>query len=71
MKSRLFLPLGIVLLLGSVPRVRGASDPLPRSTPEAEGVSSRAIVDFVQAADKTVGRSQVVWRPYRSATHYD
>lgn len=54
MKSRLFLPLGIVLLIGAVPRMRAASDPLPRSTPEAEGISSQAIVDFVQAADKTV-----------------
>jgi CubicO group peptidase (beta-lactamase class C family) len=27
---------------------------LPRSTPEAEGVSSQAIVDFIQAADKNV-----------------
>lgn len=29
--------------------------PLPRSTPEAEGVSSRAILDFVNAADARLG----------------
>ena len=28
--------------------------PLPRSTPEAQGISSQAIIDFVQAADKNV-----------------
>ncbi len=31
-----------------------ASTPLPRSTPEAKGISSRAILDFVQAVDKNV-----------------
>jgi CubicO group peptidase (beta-lactamase class C family) len=30
------------------------ADPLPRSTPEAEGVSSRAILDFIEAADQNV-----------------
>ncbi len=30
------------------------SVPLPRSTPEAQGISSQAILDFVQAADKNV-----------------
>jgi hypothetical protein len=29
-----------------------ASQPLPRSTPEAQGISSEAIQDFVAAADK-------------------
>ena len=44
----------LLLLLGCIPwsDARGAS--LSRSTPEAEGISSQAIVDFVEAADKTV-----------------
>ena len=54
MKSRLILSAGIVLLLGAVPRARAASDLLPRSTPEAEGIPSQAVVDFVEAADKIV-----------------
>jgi hypothetical protein len=54
MKSRLILSAGIVLLLGAVPRARAASDLLPRSTPEAEGIPSQAVVDFVEAADKNV-----------------
>ena len=54
MKSRLILSAGIVLLLGAVPRARAASDSLPRSTPEAEGIPSQAVVDFVEAADKNV-----------------
>jgi CubicO group peptidase (beta-lactamase class C family) len=31
-----------------------AANPLPRSTPESQGISSQAILDFVQAADKNV-----------------
>ena len=31
---------------------RNAVQPLPRSTPEAQGISSAAIVDFVEAADR-------------------
>jgi CubicO group peptidase (beta-lactamase class C family) len=44
----------MVALLGCVtgPQAQGGS--LPRSTPEAEGVSSQAVVDFVEAADKNV-----------------
>ena len=51
--SRLLLPAGILLLLGAMPRAHAAG-PLPRSTPEAEGISSQAVVDFVEAADKNV-----------------
>src|SRR5277367_4892884 len=43
------------LILAAVPgTARAASQPLPRSTPEAEGVSSQAILDFVQAVDKNI-----------------
>ncbi len=42
------------MLLGCVPWANAGGSSLPRSTPEAEGISSRAIVDFVQAADKNV-----------------
>ena len=41
--------LGHLLLL--VSRVH-AANPLPRSTPEAQGVSSRAVADFLEAEDK-------------------
>jgi CubicO group peptidase (beta-lactamase class C family) len=34
--------------------LRGEGQSLPRSTPEAEGVPSQAIVGFIQAADKNV-----------------
>jgi CubicO group peptidase (beta-lactamase class C family) len=33
-------------------RVQASSIPLPRSTPEAQGISSKAILGFVEAADK-------------------
>ena len=32
----------------------GADSPLPRSTPEAQGVSSQAIQDFIETADKQI-----------------
>lgn len=54
MKNRLRLSAVIVLLLATMPRARAASESLPRSTPEVEGISSQAIVDFVEAADKNV-----------------
>jgi CubicO group peptidase (beta-lactamase class C family) len=54
MKSRLRLPIELVVLLGSMCCANAADRPLPRSTPEAEGISSQAIVDFIEAADKTV-----------------
>src|SRR5215207_6528957 len=47
----LFSALIAFLLLGLVPGVR-AADPLPRSTPEAQGVLTKAIRDFVAAVDK-------------------
>lgn len=39
------------VLVGSIPLAR-AGTPLPRSTPEAQGISSQDICDFVAAADK-------------------
>jgi CubicO group peptidase (beta-lactamase class C family) len=55
MKSRLLLPAVGAFLLATLPRAYAAAGgPLPRSTPEAQGISSQAIVDFVEAADKNV-----------------
>ena len=39
------------LLLAHV-RMAPAAQPLPRSTPEAQGVSSQSVGDFVEAVDK-------------------
>lgn len=44
----------VAMLFVAIPHVRAASAQLPRSTPEAQGVSSQAILDFVQAADKKI-----------------
>ncbi|MDQ2839642.1 MAG: beta-lactamase family protein [Acidobacteriota bacterium] len=41
-------------MLTAIPPAHSASDQLPRSTPEAQGISSRAILDFVEAADKNI-----------------
>jgi len=48
------LPLALMaaVSLGLSPRGGAAGQPLPRSTPEAQGISSQAIRDFVEAADK-------------------
>jgi CubicO group peptidase (beta-lactamase class C family) len=40
------------IFLTAIHPARAAAMPLPRSTPEAQGVSSQAIRDFVAAADK-------------------
>lgn len=37
-----------------MPQARAAGESLPRSTPEAQGISSQAILNFVEAADKNV-----------------
>src|SRR5207244_189429 len=47
-------PAVIALLLAAVGPLHGADIPLPRSTPEAQDISSQAILDFVEAADKNV-----------------
>lgn len=50
--SALALLLGTLLL--AAPGAHAAGGPLPRSTPEAQGVSSAAVLAYVEAADKTV-----------------
>jgi len=48
-------PLMPALLLGSfvavIPGARAANQPLPRSTPEAQGISSQAVCEFVASVD--------------------
>lgn len=52
MKPIPFLPaLGVAILLGAITPLQ-AAHPLPRSTPEAQGLPSQSIVDFVAALDK-------------------
>jgi len=49
----LVLPLIVASILAAViPPARAATMPLPRSTPEVQGISSQAVQDFVAAADK-------------------
>ena len=43
--------IGLLLLTVTLP-VSGAGQPLPRSTPEAQGVSSDAVREFIEALDK-------------------
>ena len=53
MKTRSLLsPWIVVISLAAIPYAHAANMPLPRSTPEAQGISSQAIRDFVEAADK-------------------
>ena len=42
----------LAFLLAAAHRAPHAAEPLPRSTPEAQGISSQAIRDYVEAADK-------------------
>ena len=49
--TRLPIIAATVLLVVGYP-AQAADLALPRSTPEAQGVSSKAILDFVEAADK-------------------
>jgi CubicO group peptidase (beta-lactamase class C family) len=44
--------LAVAIFLAAIPCTHAAGLPLPRSTPESQGVSSQAILDFVAAADK-------------------
>jgi hypothetical protein len=44
----------IALLFALTLRANAVSDALPRSTPEAQDISSEAILEFVEAADKSV-----------------
>jgi CubicO group peptidase (beta-lactamase class C family) len=53
MKSRSLLSaLILAVFLAPVPRAPASSLPLPRSTPEAQGISSQAIRDYVAMSDK-------------------
>ncbi len=74
-------PLLPLLLLSSVAL---ATNPLPRSAPEAQGVSSTAVLDFITAADAKVDvmnsfmlvrHGQVVaegwWTPYDAKTRHE
>jgi hypothetical protein len=52
MKARSIVSAWIVALcLAAAPLARAADTPLPRSTPEAQGISSQAVREFVEAAD--------------------
>ena len=54
MQAQSLLSKGMPLLLGVLLCVHAGAQSLARSTPEAEGISSEAIVEFVKAADKNV-----------------
>ena len=47
MKTKTLLPALIALVLAALPRAHAANAPLPRSTPEAQGISSQAISSLV------------------------
>src|SRR6478735_2788190 len=52
MKPRFPVPALVVAVFIATVRCTNAAQPLPRSTPEAQGISSRAIAQFVEALDK-------------------
>ncbi len=54
LKTKVLGPVLITILFAAMPPAHAADVPLPRSTPEAQGISSQAILDFVEAADKNV-----------------
>ena len=55
MKMRSILPLLVIgARLGLSPATRAADTSLPRSTPEAQGVPTQAIIDYVDSEDKQV-----------------
>ena len=54
MKNKLPLPVFCALSLAVVPRLSAADAPLPRSTPEAQGVPAQAVLAFVEAVDKKI-----------------
>ena len=71
----------ILLIAGATRLSAQSTAPLPRSTPEHEGISSSAVLSFVQAADTgidamnsfiLVRHGRVVaegwWGPYAQAT---
>src|SRR3954471_1064705 len=53
MKNRSLLSaLLVAFFLAAIDRTHAAELPLPRSTPEAQGISPHAVCDFVEAANK-------------------
>src|SRR5438874_338770 len=44
----------LALVLSAIPRTSAANTPLPRSTPETQGVSSQAVRNYIETADKAV-----------------
>jgi CubicO group peptidase (beta-lactamase class C family) len=52
MKLRLFSPAFVAALLFAQVRLALAGEALPRSTPEAQGVSSQSVGEFVKAVDQ-------------------
>ncbi|HEY3854512.1 MAG TPA: serine hydrolase [Verrucomicrobiae bacterium] len=54
MKTVSLLSALTALVISSLPGTRASGEPLPRSTPEAQGVSSQAVLDFLEQADKNV-----------------
>lgn len=51
-KGSFLAPLFFGISLATTPPSQAANFSLPRSTPEAQGISSQAICDFVEAADR-------------------
>ncbi len=54
MKNPRPLPALFALILAAVPRLHAADVSLPRSTPEAQGVPSQAVLDFVETVDRKI-----------------
>lgn len=52
MGSRIFLSTWIIGVSLAFAPIAGAAEPLPRGTPESQGVPSQAVLAFVEAADK-------------------
>jgi CubicO group peptidase (beta-lactamase class C family) len=52
-RSRIYL-FFVAALLVAIPAVLAADDSLPRSAPEAQGVSSTGIRDFIETADRQI-----------------
>jgi CubicO group peptidase (beta-lactamase class C family) len=71
----------LLLTVAAAPRLAAQSAPLPRNTPESQGIASRAVLAFVEAADSSIDmmnsimivrHGQVVaegwWAPYQAQT---
>jgi len=54
MNLRRFIPSISLVAFFAVPTLQAAQQPLPRSTPETQGVSSSALVDFLDTANRTI-----------------